>query len=353
MNVQLQSRTPIRHGTKARIVFFEAANEDAGYFEKHFGGLASFHINPLDPRRLQQVVEAEIAVISLASRITADMLRALPGLKLIATRSSSFDHIDLEACRQHQVAVCNVPTYGGRAVAEFTFGLVLMLARRIAEGVRRVRDSHQFTSIGLRGFNLQEKTLGVVGTGHIGREVIQLAKAFGMDVLACDIKPDAHLAESSQFSYVALPELLRRSHVITLHVPYYEGTHHLLNHNNFKEIKPGALLVNTSRGAVVETSALVSALYSGVLGGAALDVIEEERAVKDELELLLLNRIEQGKQRVLLENHALVNMPNVILTPHIAFNSRETEEETWKVTTQNIKSFLQGNPQNVVEEEPG
>jgi D-lactate dehydrogenase len=350
MNVQLQTRAPSHHKTTARIVFFEAANEDAGYFEKQFGGLASFHINPLNPHQLQQAQGAEIAVISLASRVTADMVCALPGLKLIATRSSSFDHIDLEACRQNRVAVCNVPTYGVRAVAEFTFGLILMLARRIEEGVHRVRDVHQFTSVGLRGFNLREKNLGVVGTGHIGREVIRLGKAFGMNVLGCDIKPDTHLAETLGFSYVALPELLSRSHVITLHVPYYEGTHHLLNRSSFKAIKPGALLVNTSRGAVIETSALISALYSGVLGGAALDVIEEERAVKDELELLLLNRIEQGKQHVLLENHALMNMPNVILTPHIAFNSSETEEETWEVTAQNIQRFLEGKPQNIVGE---
>jgi D-lactate dehydrogenase len=350
MNVQLQSRVPSQHQSTARIVFFEAVHEDASYFEQHFGGLASFHIHPLDRQHLQHVQGAEVAVVSLGSRVTAEMLRALPGLKLIATRSSSVDHIDLEAARQRQIAVCNVPTYGSRAVAEFTFGLMLMLARRIGEGVRRVRDSHQFTNVGLRGFDLHEKTLGVVGTGHIGREVIRLAKGFGMKVLACDIKPDLRLAETLKFSYVALPELLWSSHVITLHVPYYEGTHHLLNRSIFKEIKPGALLINTARGAVIETSALVSALYSGAVAGAALDVLEEERVVEDELELLLLNRIEQGKQRVLLENHALMNMPNVILTPHIAFNTRETVEETWRVTAQNIQSFLEGKPQNVVGE---
>jgi len=347
MNVQLQSRVPSKQRTTARIVFFEATNDDSRYFGERFNRLASFHANPLDPGHLQHAENAEIVVVSLGSRITAGMLRALPGLKLVATRSSSLDHIDLEACKLHRVTVCNVPTYGSRAVAEFTFGLIIMLARRIQEGMQRVRDL-QFSSLGLRGFDLHHKTLGVIGTGHIGREVIRLAQAFDMQVLACDIKPDARLAETYKFTYVALPELLRQADVITLHVPYYEGTHHLLNQSNFKEMKSGALLVNTSRGPVIETAALMIALYSGTLSGAALDVLEEERAVQEEMELLLFDKIEETQSRILLENHALVRMPNVILTPHIAFNSHEAVEEIWKVTEQNIQKFLQGNPQNVV-----
>ncbi|HTC93208.1 MAG TPA: NAD(P)-dependent oxidoreductase [Terriglobales bacterium] len=350
MNVQLQSRVPQKQRMAARIVFFDASNDDSRYFSGCFDGLAAFHANPLDPDHLQQAEGAEIVVVSLASRITAGMLRALPGLKLIATRSSSFDHIDFQACEQHRITVCNVPTYGSRAVAEFAFGLIIMLARRIGEGMQRVRDL-QFNSFGLRGFDLQNKTIGVIGTGHIGREVIRLALAFNMHVLACDIKPDLRLAEAYKFAYVALPELLRQADIITLHVPYYEGTHHLLNRSNFNEVKPGALLVNTSRGAVIETAALMTALYSGALGGAALDVIEEELAVQEEMELLLLHRIEDTQLRIVLENHALVRMPNVILTPHIAFNSREAVEEIWKVTERNIQKFLQGHPQNVIEPE--
>ncbi len=300
MNVQLQSKVPSRRRTTARIVFFEAVQDDSRYYTGRFDGLAAFHANPLDLDHVQQAAGAEVVVVSVGSRITADMVRALPELKLIATRS------------------------GG------------------------LRESHLFSSVGLRGFDLQNKTLGVVGTGHVGREVIRLAKGFGMSILACDIKPDQELAKSWNLTYVPFPELLQHSDVITLHIPYYEGTHHLLNHANFNQIKQGALLVNTSRGSVIEASALIAALYSGALGGAALDVLEEERVVKDELELLLLNQIDDGKLRVLLENHALTNMPNVILTPHLAFNSHEAVEETWSVTTQNIQSFLEGNPQNVV-----
>jgi len=348
MNVQLQSRVPPHQKMAARIAFFEADSDDALYFEKSFSSLACFHPNPLDPDHVRQAEGAEAVVISVGSRITPTMLRALPGLRLIVTRSSSVDHIALEICRQRQITVCNVPTYGSRAVAEFTFGLILMLARRVGEGIRRVRESHQFSSVGLRGFDLQNKTLGVIGTGHIGREVIRLARGFGMNVLACDIKPDLRLAEAHEFNYVALSELLCRSHVVTVHVPYDEGTHHLLNHSNLKDIRPGAVLVNTSRGAVIETSALIAALYSGALAGVALDVLEEEHAVQDEVELLLLNRIEDSKLRVLLENHTLLNMPNVILTPHIAFNSHEAMEEIWRVTAQNVQKFLEGNPQNVV-----
>jgi D-lactate dehydrogenase len=346
MNVQLQTRVPSRQRRSARIVFFDTISEDSRYFAGRYDGLTGFHANSIDPDHVEQAEGAEIVSVALGSRITAGMLRALPGLKLITTRSSSFDHIDLHACEQHRVTVCNVPTYGSRAVAEFTFGLIIMLARRIAEGMQRVRDL-QFASFGLRGFDLQNKTLGVIGTGHIGREVIRLAQAFNMRVLACDIRPDLRLAEAYKFAYVGLPELLAQADIVTLHVPYYEGTHHLLNYGNFKEIKPGALLVNTSRGAVVETAALVTALYSGALGGAALDVLEEERVVREELELLL-NRIEQAQTRILLENHALVRMPNVILTPHIAFNSHEAVEEIWRVTEQNIQKFIEGHPHNVV-----
>src|SRR5713226_3708099 len=155
MNVQLQSKVPSRRRTTARIVFFEAVQDDSRYYTGRFDGLAGFHANPLDLDHVQQAAGAEVVVVSVGSRITADMVRALPELKLIATRSGGLDHINLGACKQRGVAVCNVPTYGSRAVAEFTFGLMLMLARRMGEGIQRVRESHLFSSVGLRGFDLQ------------------------------------------------------------------------------------------------------------------------------------------------------------------------------------------------------
>lgn len=307
----------------------------------------AFHEGPLAALPELADPQAEALCVFIESKISEAEMRRFPALKLIATRSTGFDHIDLAAAKARGIAVANVPFYGENTVAEFAFALLLALSRRVIDADERVRAG-AFSPAGLRGFDLAGKTLGVIGTGHIGAHVIRMAKGFGMKVLGFDAFPNAELSHTLDFSYVPLSELLASSDVITLHVPYNEHTHHLINLGNIADIKKGAYLVNTARGAVVETDALVEALQKNILAGAALDVLEEEGDLNEEAALLTAPHPNEGSIKIALENHYLIEHPRVIVTPHLAFNTREAVERILDTTIENIKGFAGGAPTNIV-----
>lgn len=288
----------------------------------------------------------DIAGVFVDSVVSKEVLDELPELKLIVALSTGYDHIDVAECKKRGITVSYVPSYGENTVAEFTFGLLLALARKICDAHSRVRETGSFSLEGLRGFDLKGKTLGVVGTGRIGKHVVRIAKGFEMNVVAFDTYPDPAFAAEMGFKYMPLGEVLAASDIITLHVPYMKETHHLINAETIKQMKPGAYLVNTSRGGVVDTDALVKALQNGHLGGTALDVLEEEGAVKDELNLLAGGHPEEHNLKVILEDHVLMRMPNVIITPHNAFNSREALRRIFETTIENIAAFIKGKPIN-------
>jgi len=291
--------------------------------------------------------DAEVLCMFIESPVGEAELSRFPALKLIATRSTGFDHIDLAAAKARGVAVANVPFYGENTVAEFTFALLLALSRRVIDADERVRDG-AFSPAGLRGFDLAGKTIGVVGCGHIGTHVIRMANGFGMKVLGFETHPDAERAATLNFTYVSLPELFAASDIVTLHVPYNEHTHHLINRENIGNLKKGAYLINTARGAVVETQALIDALKSGNLAGAALDVLEEEGELNDEMTLLTAPHPNAEALKVTLENHYLIEHPRVIVTPHLAFNTTEAVERILTTTIENIQKFAAGTPANIV-----
>ncbi len=306
----------------------------------HEGSLASFP-DLSDP-------DAEVLCTFIESKIGEEELKRFPALKLIATRSTGFDHIDLTATKARGIAVANVPFYGENTVAEFTFALLLALSRRVIDADERVRAG-TFSPVGLRGFDLAGKTIGVVGCGHIGAHVIRMANGFGMKVIGFDVVRNDELARTLNFTYAALPELLSASDIITLHVPYNAHTHHLINRENISTFKKGSYLINTSRGAVVETDALVEGLKNGIVAGAALDVLEEEGELNDEAALLTAPHPNAEAIKVALENHYLINHPRVIVTPHLAFNTTEAVERILNTTIENIKSFASGSPTNTVQ----
>ena len=276
------------------------------------------------------------------------MLSHLPNLQLITTRSTGYDHIDLVACVKHGTAVANVPSYGSPTVAEFAFALILTLSRKIYDAYHRVREDGSFQLDGLQGFDLKGKTLGVVGTGDIGRAVVRIANGFEMKVVASDVKPDEEFAKEQSFRYCELDELLEQSDIVTLHVPYLASTHHLINKDNITKFKRGAYLINTSRGPVVETEALVQALTNGHIAGAGLDVLEEEGIVKDELAFLVGGHPEATNLKTVLAGHVLIDHPNVIVTPHNAFNTQEALQRILETTIENHLSFIHEEPRNLV-----
>jgi D-lactate dehydrogenase len=298
---------------------------------------------------LIEIANTEILSTFIYSTIDKTVLNRLPDLKLIASRSTGFDHIDIEECRRRGILVANVPSYGENTVAEHTFGLILSLSRNLYQAFFK-RMTNDFSEQGLRGFDLKGKTLGVVGTGRIGLHVIRIARGFEMDVLAYDVKPNEILSEVLGFTYVPLDSLLRDSHIITLHVPYNAHTHHLINRRSFELMRKGALLINTARGAVVDTQALVEALGSGKLAGAGLDVLEGEELIKEERVLYSeSNRAEV--MSTIGRNELLLRRKDVVYTPHIAFFSHEAQERILEITVRNIQSFAEGLPENIVNPE--
>jgi D-lactate dehydrogenase len=286
--------------------------------------------------------------IFVDSRITSKVLEQFPNLKFVATRSTGYDHVDLEACGKKGIQVANVPGYGDNTVAEFAFGLILNLTRKIYHGIDQIKETGSFSLAGLRGTDLKGKTIGIIGTGRIGKEMIKIAKGFGLVVLAFDPFPNEDFAREMNFKYVSLQELLKNSDIVSLHCPYNKETHHLINKQNITFIKRDAYLINTARGGIVETDALVFALEQGILAGTGLDVLEEEGETKDELKFLSTARADGGELKTMLQNHILIRMPNVLITPHNAFNTREALERILRTTIENLKSFIEGKPVNLV-----
>lgn len=334
----------------AKIIFYETKPWEAEFIKGAFGDGALLRDGRIGPDVLpaEEDRDAEIISVFIDSQITADVIAAFPKLRMIATRSTGFDHIDSAACRAKNVAVANVPSYGENTVAEHAFALLLGLSRKIFYAYDRIKEAGDFRYDGLQGFDLKGKTIGVIGTGRIGRHAIKIARGFEMSVVAYDPHPNAELQKEFAFQYMPLEDVLRASDIVTLHVPYTKETHHLIDAARLALMKPTALLINTSRGGLVDTEALVAALRTGKLGGAGLDVLEEEGVIKDEIDFLLHGNAEGHSIKTILANHILIDMPNVIITPHIAYNTQEALIRILQTTVENIKNTEAGKPTNLV-----
>lgn len=290
--------------------------------------------------------DASILSTFIYSDCSAEQLRRLPKLRLISTRSTGFNHIDLDYCRERAITVCNVPTYGENTVAEHAFALILALTRKIYRIYERtVRGD--FSMEGTRGVDLEGKTFGCVGTGSIGLNALRIARGFNMRCIAFDVKHNDDAARRLGFEYVEMDTLLRESHVLSLHVPLNEKTRHLIDEQALSKMRDGAILVNTARGGLIDPPALIRHLRSGHLGGAALDVLEGETAIREEAELLT-GQYDESQLRTIVQNHALLRLPNVIITPHVAFNSVEAVHRILNTTLDNVHAFLDGHPRNLV-----
>jgi len=330
-----------------KVLVFDADNQTREAFDSQLPQHEKIYFDePLTIDTLCQHPDTEVLSVFVTSGVTRESLEALPSLKLIVARSTGVDHIDTGAAKERSVLVCNVPKYGARTVAEFTFALILALSRRLADAATQVRMEGSFDTSTLEGFDLFGKTLGVVGTGAIGKTVVGIAQGFGMNILMYDPYPNTTL-EADHAHYVSLTDLLAGADVVTLHVPYTKENHHLIGAPELAGMKKGSYLINTARGELVDTEALLEALRSGTLAGAGLDVLEKERMLKDEIELVKGAESIQDL-KVLLQDHELMAMPRVIVTPHIAFFSQEAYGEILSTTVRVIQAFESGSPMNVV-----
>jgi D-lactate dehydrogenase len=333
-------------------VFLKAAFFEVQPWEEHLlrRGLQDFDLqlytDPLQANNINRAENAEVISVFIYSNLTKDILDKLTKTRLIATRSTGYDHIDHAAAKQRGIAVCNVPVYGETTVAEHTFALILSLSRGIHDAYERTRKG-DFGCESVQGFDLEGKTLGVLGTGRIGTKVIEIAKGFNMRVLAYDRYPKTDLAEKLGFSYVDWQTLLRQADVVTLHLPLNEETHHFLNATSISMMKKNAVVINTARGGLIDSEALTQALVEQRLRGAGLDVLEEETLIREEAQLLLDN-LPREQLATMLRAHILLRLSNVIITPHCAFNSRESLERLTHTTVDNVKAFAAGKPLNLI-----
>jgi D-lactate dehydrogenase len=334
-----------------KITFFEVPKEEQIIFTNLLTNFeVSFFEEKLNEENAHLAKDSEIVSVFVNSLVGKEVIDQLSNLKFITTRSTGFDHIDIEYCTVKGITVSNVPAYGSKTVAEFAFALLLSLSRKIFDATRQLKEEGDFSIFKLQGFDLNEKTIGVIGTGKIGKNSIKIAKGFNMNVLAYDLHPDMSFAQEAGFQYKNFDEVISQSDVLTLHAPYTKENHHLINKENISKMKKGVYLINTARGELIDTDALVWGLKEKIIGAAGLDVIEGERELKEEIEILSdENKREKVKDyKTLLEDRVLIEMPNVIITPHIAFYSKEAEGEIIKITIENIKGFISNASQNLV-----
>ncbi|QJP10412.1 2-hydroxyacid dehydrogenase [Pseudomonas multiresinivorans] len=264
---------------------------------------------------------------------------AAGGTKLIALRSAGYNHVDLAAAHALGLAVVRVPAYSPHAVAEHGVGLVLALCRHLHRAYNRTREG-DFSLHGLTGFDLHGRTVGVIGSGQIGEVFARIMSGFGCHILAYDPYPNRAI-EALGGRFVELDELLAQSDIISLHCPLNDATKHLINAQSLARMKRGSMLINTGRGALVDTPALIEALKSGQLGYLGLDVYEEEA------DIFFADRSDQPLQDDVLAR--LLTFPNVIITAHQAFLTREALAGIAQTTLSNIAAWQAGRPVNLVE----
>ncbi len=303
------------------ITFFEVKHGEEGFPLRAFPNARIYH----DPVQETEGDFSDVEIISVMvhSHLNRKQLDRFPNLKLITTRSVGYDHIDLHYAHERGIPVVNVPDYGSHVIAEHVFALLLASIRRVLEGETET-ESGVFEDEGLMGMSLKGKTIGVVGTGKIGAHVCRIAShGFLMDTIAYDVHPNKDLAEEYHFHYVdSLDELYQRSDIITLHVPLFDSTRHMINKETIGKMKDGVVLINTSRGGLIKTEDLLDALRAGKFSHVALDVVEHEDNIKEAQELL--------------------SFPNLIITPHIAYYTRESVENMYSSVVKSMRDFFEG-----------
>lgn len=327
------------------ILFFDTNEQDRDFFAENLIDDYQYRYILADINKIKDLTEEEknskIISVFTKTELNKDVLTQFPQLELLVTRSVGVNHIDLEYCKAKGISVLNTPNYGDRTIAEFTFGLILDLIRKISLSYFNLKNN----CIDLKsysGIELDNKVLGIVGLGAIGTEVAKIAKNFGMNILAFDINKKQKFIDLYGVQYVELEELVKISDIITIHSPLTKQNFHLFDENIFKKMKRTAYLINTARGEIVDTKALYSALKNGEIAGAALDVVECEELLANNKKIISeIDLIDSECLKNNFINTNLLTLDNVIITPHIAYDTDEAKQRIREITIQNIKNYIQ------------
>ncbi|MEN9328095.1 MAG: hypothetical protein RI947_903 [Candidatus Parcubacteria bacterium] len=328
------------------IVFFEVQDWERNSLLKIFPD-ALITAEKLTIENALHYTEAEVVSCFIYSKIDKAVIEMLPQLKYITTRSTGFDHIDVTFAGTKGIKTSNVPEYGSTTVAEHTFALMLSLTRKMYQSVNQAKTL-SFEHSEIRGVDLEGKTLGIVGLGKIGQHVLQIAKGFGMNVLAYNHSQDKELLDRYTFSYAELDVVFSNSDIITLHLPFNEHTKHIVNKEAILKFKKGSYLINTARGGLIDSEAIVIGLEKEILDGVGLDVLEEEKDLSEEIAMLTSEFRQNIDLKNLIYNHILMNHPKVLITPHNAFNSKEALKRILETTISNIQNYASDTPTNLV-----
>ncbi|KAI8844019.1 D-isomer specific 2-hydroxyacid dehydrogenase [Chytriomyces cf. hyalinus JEL632] len=306
--------------------FSESLDENTSFEVQYFE-------SKLDTKTVRLAAGCQVVCIFVNDTANAEVLThlAAQGVKLLTLRCAGFDMVDLKAASALGIAVTRVPAYSPYAVAEFAVTLALSLNRKIVPASARVRQGN-FSLAGLVGFDLYGKTVGVIGTGKIGQCFIKIMLGFGCKVLCYDAYPSKDVASWENCSYVTLDELLNQSKLISLHAPLLPETKHMINAESLAKMQKGAVLINTSRGGLVDTQALIQALKSGHISGAGLDVYENEKSLFFEDHSLTIMEDDSYVR--------LMSFPNVIVTGHQAFLTEEALDKIGSTTMENVRQFM-------------
>lgn len=327
-----------------KIGFFGVKSWERPIIEKDIIDLPSAGVGIFEDEiqnNLEMAKKYDVISTFIYSQVTSEVIKQLPNLKMVATRSTGMDHIDCVECEKRKIQVANVPVYGSNTVAEYAIALLLAVAKKIVPAHQSVEEG-EFSPDGLTGVDIYGKTLAVVGVGKIGQNVVRIARGLGMKVLGVERSADPLLAKKMGYRPVDLETALKEADFVTLHVPSIPETHHLINKKNIKLFKPGSILINTCRGSVVETEAIVWALNNKVLRGAGLDVTEDEDKVENISMVTTKQPTKEDLQEV-LSFHLLRDRDDVVFTPHNAFNTQEAIERIVKTTVENINQFIKQN----------
>ena len=320
-----------------QATFTSVRDDEISFFKRNLKDLKlqffKQNINQIDIEKLK---DTQILSIFVYDKLTQNIISKLKNLKLIITRSVGYDHIDIDYCRKHKITVAHIPEYSPQSIAEHTFCMILNLTRKL----KKIQQNEDYLNFSLEkdilGIDLYTLSIGIIGTGRIGSKVAKIAYGYGMKIYAYDIKQNPELKDLN-VCYVDLEFLIKKSDVITLHVPYLPTTHHLIDKNKINIMKKGVILINTSRGKVIDTDAVYNGVLEGKIGGIGLDVFEDE-------EILILRGYEQKQSSdKVLKILRLRNMDNVIITPHVAFFTEKAVENIKKGVIECINLFKEHN----------
>lgn len=334
-----------------KVVYFDVASYEADFIKKHSEGKFKYLIcnealNELTPLK-SEYKNADIISVFTTSRVTKEVLKQFKNLKLITLRSVGFNHVDIDYCKSKNIVVENSPNYGNQSVAEFALALLMNVLRKVTFSYQEYKNARIIPNCFI-GMELSGKTMGIVGLGAIGSAFAKISYGLGMKILGVDKVEKKELTQMYGVKFTDFETLLKKSDFISIHAPLNMDNYHIFDEKSFDMMKNTAIIINTGRGELIDSVALFNALVNKKILGAGLDVLENEQTMTDFNYSLGINRLDKLTLEQTVINSKLFQLNNVIITPHIAYNTQEAINRILTTTMQNINAFCIGRLQNEI-----